>query len=531
MYNGSELWKKRIPLNMTEIILDSGRKIETYPGLPANLYRAVAKYGESRPEKTAVVDSFGHCLTYRGLKNAADSFASVLKYKFGVDKGSHVALMMYSSAEFCVAFLALVKLGAIAVLLPTKYKQKEIWSLLDKSDAQHVILDTDYRAYFEGYQEKGLTLIEYHSSRGAEIFDGVMEEGYPEAEEKGGYEDTVVMMFTSGTSSASKAVMLTNYSYMHAAATYRKLFDITEKDSTVIPVPIYMITGLSALLGTMLFSGGTVYMQQFFKAEEVLRCVQEKQVTFLHAAPTVYSLLVRERDKFPKLESLRCLACGGARSPRQMIEKIHDWLPDCEFRTVYGMTETASPAAVLPENAAKSPEMESNGVPIPGMKFKIVDEEGKELPAGELGELLLYGTNLLECYYKMDTPLYKDGWLHTGDMGYFTEEGYCYVVDRKKDMINRGGEKVVSSDVERELLQIDGVEEAAVVGIPSEVYGEAPAAVIRKKEGSTLDEQQIRDRLRREIAGYKVPERIVFVEEIPLTPNGKYDKKNMKALF
>ena len=116
-------------------------------------------------------------------------------------------------------------------------------------------------------------------------------------------------------------------------------------------------------------------------------------------------------------------------------------------------------------------------------------------------------------------------------MGYFTEEGYCYVVDRKKDMINRGGEKVVSSDVERELLQIDGVEEAAVVGIPSEVYGEAPAAVIRKKEGSALDEQQIRDRLRREIAGYKVPERIVFVEEIPLTPNGKYDKKNMKALF
>jgi len=210
---------------------------------------------------------------------------------------------------------------------------------------------------------------------------------------------------------------------------------------------------------------------------------------------------------------------------------MHEWLPDAAFRTVYGMTETSSPATILPEDAWISPDAESNGIPIPGMKIRIADEEGREVPYGERGEIQMKGTNLLRSYYKIGTPFSTDGWFHTGDVGYFSRRGCLYVVDRIKDMINRGGEKIVSSDVEYDLLELEGIEEAAVVGIPHPVYGEAPAAVIRMRQGAEADAEAIRSELKERLAGYKIPVQYRFVESIPLTPNGKYDKKNMKKLF
>lgn len=531
MFIGSELWKSRVPFELVQEKLPSGKIIETFPGLPKSLYEAVSIHAERIPDKLAVEDDFGHGFTYGELKEAVDRFAAVLKYRFKVKRGDHVALMMYCSGEFCVAFLALSKLGAVAVMLPTKYRKKEICALVDRADLTHVICDTDYSSYFAAYRDKGITFLEYHSSKERFAFDELFPSDDQETDAEGEKEDIAVMMFTSGTTSLSKGVMLTNYSYLHAAAVYQKIFSVTEADSAVIPVPIYMITGLSALLGLMLFSGGTLYLQQFFHAKDVLRCIQEKGVTVLHAAPTVYSLFLAEKEEFPALESLRLLACGGGKTTRQMEQRIHAWLPQVSFRTVYGMTETASPAAILPESAEISPEPESDGLPIPGMQFQIVDENGKELPPGQIGEILMRGTNLLQEYYKVDTPAYRGGWLHTGDMGYLTEDGYCYVADRIKDMINRGGEKIISSDVEKELLEEADVEEAAVVGIPHEVYGEVPAAVVKLREGGLRTEESLRADLKERMAGYKVPVKILFVEKIPLTPNGKYDKKYMKTLF
>lgn len=531
MYIGRELWKNRITDELIERRLSTGKIIETYADVPVNLYEAVVRATERNPKKLAVEDSFGRHFSYEDLKNTVDKFASVLRYRFGIKKKQHVAFMLYSSVEFCVAFLAIIKLGAIAVMLPTKYRKKEICALMEKSDVQYVISDIDYLPYFENYIEGESSFITCHSSTNTFGFTELMKGEYPEVEMEGGYEDTAVMMFTSGTTSLSKGVMLTNYSYMHAVAVYQKVFGITEKDSAVIPVPIYMITGLSALFGLILYAGGTVYMQQFFKAREVLQCVKDKKITFMHAAPTVYMLLLEERGNFPELESLRCLACGGGRSPKQLIENLHKWLPSCRFYTVYGMTETASPATILPENASESSEMESNGIPIPGIRMKIVDEKGRECAFGQTGEILMKGTNLLQCYYKQETNQYKDGWLHTGDIGYFTETGYCYVVDRIKDMINRGGEKIISSDVEKELLEIEEIEEAAVIGIPDEIYGEVPVAVVKLKKGRQKNEKSIRQYLLGRLASYKLPVKIRFVNSIPLTPNGKYDKKNMKTLF
>lgn len=531
MYRGTELWKNRIPLEMVERTLSNGRVIETFSDLPENMYEALSASAEKYPDKAAVIDDLGRRFTYAEFVREVDQFAACLKQRFRIRKGDHVALMVYSSNEFCTAYLALVKIGAVAVMLPTKYREPEIRSLVRKADLNCVICDSDFESWFGEEKKNGITVISYKPVPEAFAFDLYKDEEYPVEPSEGGYEDHAVMMFTSGTTSESKGVMLTNFNFLHAAAAYKVCFSVTDRDSTVLPVPSYMITGLSALFDLMIYSGGTVYLQRIFHADQVLKCIRDNQVTFIHAAPTVYNLLLEQRENFPELPSLRCMACGGSRTPREKIEKIHRWLPNCEFHTVYGMTETTSPGTILPENAVESRHMESNGIPVPGLCYKITDDDGNELPPGETGEILVSGACILDCYYKLDTDLYKDWWLDTGDVGYFTEDGYCYVMDRKKDMINRGGEKITSIDVEDQLYQIDGVADAVVVGIPHKIYGETPVALIRLEKGAQWDEEGIREYLKSRMAKYKIPSRIMFTEEIPLTPNGKVDKKRIRTMF
>ena len=207
--------------------------------------------------------------------------------------------------------------------------------------------------------------------------------------------------------------------------------------------------------------------------------MQEKDVTFFHASPTVFSLLLQESKAYPSLPALRCFACGSSNMPKEKLQKLHQWLPQMLFHTVYGLTETASPATIFPTDAATHPYIGSSGIPVPGLRLKIITPEGSEAVANESGEIWVSGTVVLDHYYHQESDLLKAGWLDTGDIGYVNEDGYLFIVDRKKDMINRGGEKICSYDVENELYKIDGISEAAVVGIPDEVYGEVAATAVR----------------------------------------------------
>ncbi len=531
MYSGSELWKDKVPFDLETKILSNGRVIETFKNLPRNLYEAMVNSSISNPEKLAVSDDLGRRFSYEKLKEQVDWFTACLKSRFDIKRGDHVALMLYSSTEFCTAFLALNKIGAVAVMIPTKYKKNEVLALAMQSDLNCIICDESFEEWFSVYKEKGVQVISVGLCKEKFAFDVYRDKEYNIGENEGLYEDYTVMMFTSGTTSQSKGVMLTNFNFMHAAAAYKACLQITENDSTIIPVPTHMITGLSALLGLFLYVGGTIHMQRYFKAKDVLSCVKRENITFMHAAPTVYSILMEEAYHFTELPSLRCLACGGSGMPTEKIEKIHTWLPNCEFRMVFGMTETTSPGTILPENAIESKHLGSNGIPIPGLIFKVVDDKGIEVPPGTLGEIMITGANMLDSYYKMESENYENYWLKTGDIGYFSEDGYCYICDRKKDMINRGGEKIVSIDVERHLYQIEGVKDAAVVGIHHELYGETPAALVCLEKDMKSSEQIIQEYLKNRIAKFKIPSKIIFVDSIPLTPNGKVDKKLIRTMF
>lgn len=532
MYNGTQLWKDRLSLSMVKKTLKNGREIETFAGLPKTLYEALEDSAKRDPGKCALADDLGRKLTYGELKEEVDQLAGCLKYRFQVKKGDQVALMAYSSCEYVTAFLAIIKLGAIAVILPTKFKEQEIHSLVERSDLKCLICDQKYEAWFEEEVRKGVALVRIALSEEAFAFDVYKKEGgYPVDPPEGGYEDVAVMMFTSGTTSQSKGVMLTNYNFMHAGKVYQTIFHVTSQDATVIPVPVYTITALSAVIGMFIYTGGTIHLQRTFRAAQVLACIRDHQLTYMHAAPTVCTFLLEEKENFPKLPSLKRIVCGGSRMPGRTIQKLHDWLPDCEYHNVYGMTETTSPGTIQPDNAVDSKEMESNGLPVPGLVYQVIDDEGKEVPSGQPGEILVSGACIMEGYYQLDTPLYQNGWLDTGDVGYFTEDGYCYILDRKKDMINRGGEKLTSMDVEDQLYQMEGIAEAVVVGIPDETYGEVPAAMVKLEKGAAWDEAGIRQYLRSRLAKYKIPTRILFVEKIPLTPNGKVDKKRIRTMF
>ncbi len=533
MYKGEDLWKKP-EIQVVKKTLSNGKVITTYPDLPKNIYSSFRATAERHMEKVAVVDDEGRQYSYKKMMEMTDDFSSWLIHEFGVTRRKHVALMLYNSIEFCTTFLSLNRIGAVVVPLPTKFKMEEVHALVEKSDVEFIICDEKFEDYFEKYQQNlNICVVPDGKEKyGLETFTSTKDlSAVEEIEEKATDVDLALMLFTSGTTSMSKGVTIRNYNIMHAVESYHKVLGITEEDKAIIPVPIYLVTGLVAVFGLMIHIGGTVCLNRFFDAKRVLEDINKYGITFFHASPTVFTLILKERKHYPELPMLRMFACGSCNMPPEKIKMLHEWLPKSEFRTIYGLTETTSPGTVFPTDASSSPYIGSSGIPIPGSAYKIVDEEGNEVKDGEQGEILVKGSNITENYYKSKRVALEDEWLHTGDIGWFNTEGYLYIADRKKDMINRGGEKICSYDVENKLLEMNGVEDAAVVGIPDELYGEVPAALIKLKKGTVIEEAEIKAFLKSQMASYKVPQKILFTENIPLTENMKINKRKVRKMF
>lgn len=533
MYMGKDLWPSELTADLVETELSNGRTVEMFTGLPKNLYQSFLKTSYHLPNKIALIDHEGNRYTYQDMREKVRSFSGWLYNELEIRRGDHVALMLLNRVEFTIVALSLNRLGAVIVSLPSKYKEPEIRALVEKSDLQAVITEEKYLSYFSIDIENGLKhcVVPDDGEYGLRNYTADAEEALETVEDETDPADLALMMFTSGTTSYSKGVTIRNYNIVHAMEAYRRTLGITENDIAILPVPIYLITGLVAIFGLMMHVGGTVVLNRTYKAKRVLEDIGKYQITFFHASPTVFTLLLQERESFPKVPSLRMMACGSSNMAPGKIRALKDWMPNCEFRTIYGLTETTSPGTVFPMDANASEYIGSSGIPIPGMAVKIVDDDGAEVPDGTEGTVCVKGTNITEEYYKLDNGMIRDGWLDTGDIGYVNRDGFLYIVDRKKDMINRGGEKVCSFDIENELSHFEEVADSAVVGVPHELYGEAPVALVRLKDGAQCTGEELRERLRSKMAKYKVPEKILIVDEIPITANMKIDKKLIRQMF
>lgn len=531
MISGNLLWQDKITLPMIHQEINH-RSFYTFESMPHNLYQMLQETAEKLPNHIALVDNDNIKYSYQNLLSLVDSFSSYLVYEKKISKGNHVALMMYNSIEYCVAFISLSKIGAVAVPLPSKYKVYEITSLISKADVEFIIYEDHFESYFTQNLPESIVLIPSKKQDNKYGFSYINYSLLPTCTNNGQLEDPALIMFTSGTTSQSKGVLIKNYNIGHAILSYQQILNITKEDISIIPTPIYHITGLIALLGLFVYVGGCLYLHRRFDAKKVLNCVKENKITFIHASPTVFTLLLEERQNYPQLSSLKSFACGSSNMPIERLKELHDWLPHTSFHTVYGLTETTSPGTIFPEDASTSKYIGSSGIPIPGLEIKIIEENGQEVDTNKVGEILVRGTVVIEEYYKNNNnSIDQDGWLYTGDLGYLNSDHFLYIVDRKKDMINRGGEKVWSFDVENELCKIKGILEAAVVGISDPTYGEVPVAIIRTSQNFTKTCDDIYEILKDKLATFQIPQNIIFIDSIPKTTSGKVDKKHIRQLF
>ncbi|MDD2980799.1 MAG: class I adenylate-forming enzyme family protein [Hespellia sp.] len=531
MVTWKEAWPKEVVEGMDYVDV-GGKKIFTYKNMSQSLYAALQATTERKPEKLAIVNHNGERYTYREFLEMVDCLAGCLHETYHIGKGTHVGLMLFNGIEFCTAYLALNKVGAVVVSLPGKFQKPEVLSLAEKADITHVICEEKFCEWF--VECKNILRIKSEDSKLGYGFQTLIKESAVQERLQmcGSFNDPAILMFTSGTTSRSKGVLLKNYNIMHSVEAYIRTLALTEDDISLVATPMYHITGMVCILAVFITLGGTLHILKKVDPDLILQSFIKNQITFYHASPTVFAILLSKRDDYPEVPAIKSFACGSGNMPKENIKKLYQWMPKAKFHTVFGMTETSGAGTIFPEGAAESKYIGASGVPMPNLEVKIIDGNAEEVDAGAIGEVCLRGSFILEEYYNIRTDsLSEDGWLKTGDLGYCNEAGYLFIVDRKKDMINRGGEKICTFDIENELYRIPGILEAAVVGIPNEKYMEVPGALVKVEKGAALSETQIQEELRQRIARYMIPEYILFVDEVPKTVNGKIDKRMIRKVF
>ncbi|WP_080893339.1 class I adenylate-forming enzyme family protein, partial [Klebsiella pneumoniae] len=318
---------------------------------------------------------------------------------------------------------------------------------------------------------------------------------------------------------------------------YTQKLNLTAADSTILAVPIYHITGLSALLALFISLGASIWLQHRFNAPQVITTLREQNITFLHGSPTIFILLcqaAREQSAshpsdFP---ALRTIACGAGHLSDGLIKELKTLFPHTAIQPIYGLTETTSPATIFPGDVWGSDKCGSSGQAIPGLAITIRNDRQQPLPAGQIGHIWLKGDVVIREYWQHSErrpSCDAQGWFCTGDLGYLDDEGWLYIKDRSKDMINRGGEKIYSLELENILSTYRGVREVAVIPTPSPVYGEEPVAFIVPDGQHHLTSEEILDWLKVKIARFKLPARIIFTRALPRTHNGKVSKQQLKT--
>ncbi len=489
------------------------------------MYERLRDVSLNAPSSTALVFD-GICYEYNFLYDRVRQATAYLWHNLKLRKGSRVVLAWGNTPEFCELFFAALALGVVVIPFCTKLKREEGLALANRIEADVVFYDADVQDWLvDSLAVRHIALGEWRRTELPSAENGEVVEVAPD--------DPAVIMFTSGTTGLPKGAVITHRNLMSAVTAYADVLGLTAQDKTILAVPIYHITGLSALLCFFVHVGGTIHLHRKFSAPDVLAAIRDHGITFLHGSPTVFILLCQAAGKaalgaFP---SLRSIACGAGHLNEGVISELTQFFPHAAIHTIYGLTETTSPGTIFRGDVRGSDKLGSSGQPVPGLAVAIRDDSGRDLPAGQAGAIWLKGDMVINGYWQnpeAQSQCFSDGWFHTGDIGFLDAERYLFIRDRSKDMINRGGEKIYSIEIENLVSTIPGVIEVAVVPTPSALYGEEPLALIVAEEPRTVSAEDILAFLRPRIAHYKLPVRLVFVRGFPRTHNDKLNKAKIK---
>lgn len=502
-----------------------------------NLYETLHATANRFPDKIAAVDDAGS-ITWRQLCDRVDQLSAVLYHTYGVRSGERIGLLMMNSIDFCIIFYAIVKLGAIVVVMNTKNAPAQLQWMLNNTCAKLLFSDIDWtEKVFPMVDETCVnTVVFTKSGAAADIHAAITDlpallqaEGVQPAPIHTNVFAPAIIMFTSGTTGTPKGALISHFNVLQNVLSYADILKMDETECTVIGVPMFHITGLSCLMALFVYTGGKMVLMPKFNAARANQLMREHNATHFHAVPSIYTMLYDAQAESEPIYSLRSAVCGGGAIAPETIHRYCEKNPNVSFHCAYGMTETAGAGVLYPDHYFKVNKIGSAGLVAPNTEIHILDDDGNELPTGTIGEICFGGSVVIDHYWGLSPDVgFQHGWLRSGDLGKLDEDGFIYVMDRKKDMINRSGEKIFSILVEKEIYNLDSVDMCAVFPVYDSVHGEVPAAVVTLHPGETTTPEDIRSYLLTRLSKYEVPKYIEIVDHIPLNPNNKISKYQLR---
>ncbi len=460
----------------------------------------------------------------------------------GLRRGDKVAVQLPNLPQFVFAYLGILKAGLVMVPLNPLLRAPEIAYHLDNSDSLVLItFEMSAAEAYKGVQHVGRPVATYvvnlpgndQRPAGTKHFDELYF-----AEDTGEIEptmadDTAVIVYTSGTTGHPKGAELTHFQLYMNCTVAGDLFGFADDDIGIAALPLFHVFGLSSVLNVSMRFGGTVVLIPRFDPGAVIDAIARHRATIFSGVPTMYYALLQADSAGRDVSSLRVGVSGGAAIPGEVIRAFEEKFPGVVILEGYGLSESASTTTF--NVSAEQRKVLSIGRPIWGVEVRVVDDEDKELPRGEehVGEIVIRGHNLMKGYYKnpeATREAFRNGWFHTGDLAHRDDDGYLFVVDRKKDMIIRGGYNVYPREVEEVLFAHPAVAEAAVIGRPDDKLGEEVVAIVTLQPGASATPEEIVAYCRERVAAYKYPREVRVVDELPKGPTGKILKKELRAL-
>ena len=512
-----------------------GIPIDVYKNRPRTLPEIFQRSVERDPKHEALV--YGQRrVSYGELAQLVDRLAFQWKEEYGLRQGDRVAFLLRNTPEFVICFLAASQIGAISVPTNTRLKAPEIDYILKDCQPSILIVEPELwervATVKDGVESlKAIFLAGSDRFPGTSLFSDLIARPAPrKAGVEAAEDDVHSILYTSGTTGWPKGAMLSHRNFIANSMNCQALCRLDSGDRLLIMAPMFHVTALNSQLVKIIHAAATGVLMRAFKTEDILQTIEREKITEMTGVPAMYSMMLQSSSiERRNLSSLRYCGYGGAPAPVGLINQLKRKFPAWRLRNVYGLTEASSWVTMLPhEETTTRPA--SVGLPAPVVRLRIVDDRENDLPQGEVGEVLIKGPNIFKGYWnnpQATAASLKNGWFFTGDLGRFDSEGYLYVVDRKKEMVIRGGENVYCIEVENVLYQHPKVVEAAVTGAPDPVYGEVVKAVVVLKKTEQATEGEIQEFCKESLADYKVPKIVKFVDALPRNPAGKVIKKEL----
>ncbi|NND00867.1 MAG: long-chain fatty acid--CoA ligase [Gammaproteobacteria bacterium] len=491
------------------------------------------------PHKEALFDVVADKrYTYEEINRRANRMCNAV-LSLGLEKGDRIALLAYNGHEFLESFFGPAKAGLVIMPLNWRLTAEELSFILKDGGAKAIIYDADFSAVVEQIHSRGEdgSTLQHWIEIGEQPADFALsyektlaDQSDEEPADKAEKDDNLFIMYTSGTTGLPKGVVHTHETVFWGVLTGANTSDGRFTDKYLLILPLFHVGALQPLM-TCLYGGNTLVVLRSFDPQQTWALIEQEKITTCLAVPAMLNFMLAVPD-FEKYDwsTLRWIMSGAAPLPVSTILAYKEL--GIEIHQVYGLTETGGPACLIgPDDAAR--KIGSTGKAFFHTKVRIVGEDGKDLPAGEAGEILVKGGHIMKEYWnrpEATAETINDGWLSTGDIAIQDDEGFITIQDRIKDMIISGGENVYPAEVESVLLQHPGVADAAVIGQESKKWGECPFAIVVKKHDD-LTAEELLAHCNEMLARFKLPKGVAFIDAIPRNPSGKILKRVLREQF